>query len=172
MNLLRTLWPLLFLMLALPLRAALPAPVEQALQRAAIPPAALAVVTRPLNSAAGGWHHRAEQPMNPASLMKLLTTLAALELIGPAHSWRTDWLATTPVVDGVLTGDLFLRGSGDPKLTYDRLWLLLRELRARGLQEIRGDLVFDRSAFALPDHDPTAFDGKPQRPYNVGADAV
>ncbi len=110
--------------------------------------------------------------MNPASLMKLLTTLAALEILGPAYTWRTEALAANPIDNGVLAGDLYLRGSGDPKFTYDRLWLLLRELRGRGLREIRGDLILDGSAFAPVGHDPTAFDGKPLRPYNVGPDAL
>jgi D-alanyl-D-alanine carboxypeptidase/D-alanyl-D-alanine-endopeptidase (penicillin-binding protein 4) len=150
----------------------LPPPVQQALKNAGIPSQAVAVVTQPLGKGSAGLRHQADVPMNPASLMKLLTTLAALETLGPAHVWRTEVLATTTPENEVLAGDLYLRGSGDPKLTYDRLWLLLRELRGRGLREIRGDLVLDRTAFAPTEHDPAAFDGKPLRPYNVGADAL
>ena len=72
----------------------------------------------------------------------------------------------------MLAGDLYLKGSGDPKLTLEQFWLLLRQLRARGVREIRGDLVLDRSAFAAMAHDEAAFDGKPTRPYNVGPDAL
>jgi D-alanyl-D-alanine carboxypeptidase/D-alanyl-D-alanine-endopeptidase (penicillin-binding protein 4) len=150
----------------------LPPPVLQALKRADIPVAAVAVVARPLDATQPALRHRGNAPLNPASLMKLFTTLAALETLGPAYTWRTEVLADTPPVDGVLAGNLYLRGSGDPKLTYDRLWLLLRELRGRGLREIRGDLVLDRTAFAPAEHDPAAFDGKPLRPYNVGPDAL
>jgi D-alanyl-D-alanine carboxypeptidase/D-alanyl-D-alanine-endopeptidase (penicillin-binding protein 4) len=150
----------------------LPTTVINALKTAGIPPQSVAVVVQPVGAAKTVIGHQAGVPMNPASLMKLLTTFAALELLGPAHTWRTEVLATAPVENGILNGDLILRGSGDPRLTYDRLWLLLRELRGRGLKEIRGDLILDRSAFSLPEHDPTAFDAKPLRPYNVGADAL
>lgn len=153
----------------------LPAGVLQALKTAKIPPDAVAVFARPLgtdNAVKTGVQHRTASPMNPASLMKLVTTYAALDLLGPAHTWQTDVLATAPIENGTLPGDLILRGSGDPKLTYDRLWLLLCELRGRGLRDIRGDLILDRSAFALPEHNPATFDAKPLRPYNVGADAL
>lgn len=169
---------LLFLLLAgaaLVARAGepLPAPVLRALDNAGIPPQAVAIVAQPVDAARPALRHRADQPLNPASLIKLATTYAALELLGPAYTWRTEALAEGPPDgEGVLAGDLVLRGSGDPKLTYDRLWLLLRELRGRGLREIRGNLVLDRTAFAPVEHDPAAFDGKPLRPYNVGPDAL
>jgi D-alanyl-D-alanine carboxypeptidase/D-alanyl-D-alanine-endopeptidase (penicillin-binding protein 4) len=150
----------------------LPPPVLQALKRADIPVAAVAVVAQPIDGVQPSVRHRGNAPMNPASLLKLFTTLAALETLGPAYAWRTEVLADASPTDGVLAGNLYLRGGGDPKLTYDRLWLLLRELRGRGLREIRGDLVLDRTAFAPAAHDPAAFDGKPLRPYNVGPDAL
>ncbi len=150
----------------------LPAPVLQALKAAGIPTQAVAIVAQPLGADKATLRHRGEAAMNPASLMKLVTTFGALEILGPAHVWQTEVLADALPENGVLSGDLYLRGSGDPKLTYDRLWLLLRELRGRGLKEIRGDLVLDRTAFAPTEHDPAAFDGKVQRPYNVGPDAL
>ena len=166
--------PLLLLLLicAQVAQAGLPPRIEQVLKTAGIPLQAVAVIVQPIDGGKPGLQHRADEPMNPASLMKLVTTFSALELLGPAATWRTEVLATSPVENGVLSGDLYLRGSGDPKFTYERLWLLLRELRARGLREIRGDLVLDRSAFTVNGHDSAAFDGKPQRPYNVGADAL
>jgi len=152
--------------------SSLPAAVLQALKTAGIPPQAVAILVQPLDAAQPVLRHQATMPMNPASLMKLLTTLAALEILGPAYTWRTEALAVGSSENGVLAGDLYLRGSGDPKFTYDRLWLLLRELRGRGLREIRGDLILDGSAFAPVEHDPALFDGKPLRPYNVGPDAL
>ncbi|MDO8959733.1 MAG: D-alanyl-D-alanine carboxypeptidase/D-alanyl-D-alanine-endopeptidase [Rhodocyclaceae bacterium] len=152
--------------------APVPPSVMQALKTAGIPEQAVAIVVRPVDGEKGVLRHRGDAPMNPASLMKLVTTFGALEILGPAHVWRTEILADSQPQNGVLAGDLYLRGSGDPKLTFDRLWLLLRELRGRGLREIRGNLVLDKSAFALVDHDPAAFDGKSLRPYNVGPDAL
>jgi D-alanyl-D-alanine carboxypeptidase/D-alanyl-D-alanine-endopeptidase (penicillin-binding protein 4) len=104
--------------------------------------------------------------------MKLLTTFAALDLLGPAYTWRTEARALGPLHDGVLEGDLWLRGGGDPKLGVERFWLLLRELRAKGVREIRGDLVLDRSAHAVLDADSGRFDGEPLRPYNVAPDPL
>ncbi|MDP2169172.1 MAG: D-alanyl-D-alanine carboxypeptidase/D-alanyl-D-alanine-endopeptidase [Rhodocyclaceae bacterium] len=150
----------------------LPASVAQALTAAGIPLQAAAIVVREIDSGKAALGHRADVSMNPASLMKLLTTLAALEILGPAYTWRTELLAEGQPANGVIEADLYLRGSGDPKLTHDRLWLLLRELRGRGVKDIRGDLVLDRGAFAPVEHDPAAFDGKPLRPYNVGPDAL
>lgn len=170
----RRLLPLVFIVLGLQAAAAdtLPPPVRKALQQAGIPPTAVAVVAQPVDASRPALRHRGDAPMNPASLAKLLTTLVALETLGPAHRFRTEVLADAPPRDGILDGPLYLRGSGDPKLTHDRLWLLLRELRGRGLREIRGGLVIDRTAFAPVGHDPAAFDGQPLRPYNVGPDAL
>ena len=173
---------LLLLALALPAAAQdlpatsfgqrLPPAVARALKAAAIPEHAVAVVVQEAGGAFTRVSVNAGQAMNPASVMKLVTTFAALDLLGPAYTWKTEALAAAPLSDGVLAGDLILRGSGDPSLTFEQFWLLLRQLRARGLREIRGDLVLDRSAFAAVTHDEAAFDGKPQRPYNVGPDAL
>jgi D-alanyl-D-alanine carboxypeptidase/D-alanyl-D-alanine-endopeptidase (penicillin-binding protein 4) len=77
-----------------------------------------------------------------------------------------------PLQDEALAGDLVFKGYGDPKLTYENLWLLLRALRERGLREIRGDVLLDRSHFETPEHDSGKFDDQPLRPYNVGPDAL
>jgi len=59
---------------------------------------------------------RATEAMNPASTMKLLTTISALDLLGPQYQWRTN-LFTDGVIDkGVLKGNIYLQGTGDPKL--------------------------------------------------------
>jgi D-alanyl-D-alanine carboxypeptidase/D-alanyl-D-alanine-endopeptidase (penicillin-binding protein 4) len=116
--------------------------------------------------------HAAEKPLNPASTMKLVTTYAALELLGPAFTWSTEVYAAGPIRNEMLEGDLVIKGTGDPKLTLENFWLLLRNLRARGLREIRGDVVLDRTHFATGDFDPARFDGDPLRPYNTGPDAL
>ena len=113
-----------------------------------------------------------DQAMNPASTMKLVTTFAGLELLGPAYRWHTQALVAGVLREGVLEGDLILKGGGDPKITLESFWLMLRGLRARGLKEIRGDLVLDRSRFAPVAFDAGSFDGDPLRPYNVGSDAL
>ena len=71
-----------------------------------------------------------------------------------------------------MSGNLYLKGSGDPRFAIEHLWLLLRQLRVRGIQHIAGDIVLDRSAFDVPAIDPGDFDDEPLRPYNVGPDAL
>ena len=149
----------------------LPAPLATALADAKLPPAHAAFFVQRVDAATPLLAHNTARPMNPASTMKVVTTYAALDLLGPAYTWKTQVLADAPPAEGRI-GNLYLRGSGDPSLTLERFWLLLTQLRARGVATIDGDLVLDRSAFRLPPHDPAAFDNEPLRPYNAGADAM
>ena len=110
--------------------------------------------------------------MNPASVMKLVTTYAALDLLGPAYSWVTPVYMEGAVRDGTLYGNLYIRGLGDPKLVTERLWLLLRRVQGLGVRQIAGDIVLDRSAFDVTETDPGSFDGEPLRPYNTSPDAL
>jgi D-alanyl-D-alanine carboxypeptidase/D-alanyl-D-alanine-endopeptidase (penicillin-binding protein 4) len=166
---------LLLVLAAMPLLARadrLPASVANALHAAGIPLSAVGVVVQEADATRPRLAVNADQSMNPASTMKLVTTFAALELLGPAYTWKTTAWSIAPIDNSVLAGDLYLYGSADPKLTFEQFWLLLRQLRARGIREIAGDLVLDRSLISATDHDPSAFDEKPMRPYNVGPDAL
>lgn len=166
---------LLFLLLltSLPLEAAnLPATVVRALREADIPQEAAAVYVRRVDQPRPLIAHHAQQAMNPASTMKLLTAYAGLELLGPAYVWKTEIYAGGPVKDGVLQGDLILKGYGDPALTLPGFWELLRSLRRTGLRDIQGDLVLDQSYFAPVIQDVGAFDSEPWRAYNAAPDAL
>jgi len=113
-------------------------------------------------------------PRNPASVMKLVTTWAALSELGPNYMWRTELLAEPGArVDarGVLPGPLYVRAGGDPQLMVQDLWSLLHDLRLRGIRQI-GDLVIDRGIFGQVTTDPGAFDGAPDRAYNASPDAL
>jgi D-alanyl-D-alanine carboxypeptidase/D-alanyl-D-alanine-endopeptidase (penicillin-binding protein 4) len=108
--------------------------------------------------------HNPDTPRSPASTIKTVTTFAALDVLGPAFVWQTRaWLRD---------GDLYLQGGGDPYITLERWWSFVQSLRAQGLNSIAGDIVIDNSAFALPKEDPGAFDGRPNRSYNVLPDAL
>jgi D-alanyl-D-alanine carboxypeptidase/D-alanyl-D-alanine-endopeptidase (penicillin-binding protein 4) len=152
--------------------AQLPEPVARALAQAGVPESAAAFYVHETGADRPLLAVGAERPLNPASTIKLLTTYAGLELLGPAYVWVTDAYAGGQMKDGVLAGDLVLRGRGDPKLTIENFWLLLRSLRGRGLREIRGDLVLDRGYFPPDEVDPARFDDQPIRPYNTGPDAL
>ena len=150
----------------------LPAPVANALRDARVPQANVAIVVQPVGSERSSLSLNAGKAMNPASVMKLVTTFAALELLGPAYRWKTEAHITGTLRDGVLEGELVLKGHGDPRLDYESFWMLLRGLRGKGLREIRGDLVLDRSFFAPTNGSPADFDGEVLRPYNVLPDAL
>jgi len=159
---------------AAPPRAAtaLPPAVSAQLARAQVPPRALAVWLQALDAAQPRLDWNGRQAMNPASVQKLVTTSAALDLLGPAWTWTTPVWFTGPLRQGVLDGSVVIQGTGDPKLVIERVWLLLRRLRAAGVQEIRGDILLDNSAFVPPEATPGDFDGEPWRPYNVLPDAL
>ena len=152
--------------------APLPPTVRVALQQARIPLTGVGIEVRELKARKPLISVNATQPMNPASTIKLLTTYAGLEILGPSYSWKTEAWLDGKLENGTLHGDLILKGYGDPKFTLEQLWLWLRELHGRGLREIRGDLVLDRSAFEPELFDPGAFDNDPTRAYNVNADAL
>lgn len=152
--------------------ADLPAVFASALKQAGIPPDHVAVVVQPLDAAQPVLSHNPEAAMNPASVMKLVTSFAALNQLGPGYAWTTDIWADGPIENGVLNGDLVIKGNGDPGLTLERVWLLQRALRARGVHHIRGNLVLDTSHFDLPPTDPGAFDGEPLAAYNATPGAL
>ena len=150
----------------------LPSPVRQALAQSGAPESAIAVYVQDVSQPEPVLALNVDTAFNPASTIKLVTTFAALDLLGPAYTWRTDAYAAGPADGDVLNDNLYLRGGGDPKLTLEAFWLLLRQIRARGIREIRGDLILDRSAFAIDESDPAQFDNEPTRPYNTPPDAL
>jgi len=150
----------------------LPEPVSAALRQAHIPLSSVAVVVQETHESAPLISLNAERAMNPASTMKLLTTFAAMETLGPAYRWKTEAYLNGKLENGVLQGDLVFKGYGDPKLTVEQFWMWLRELRQRGLREIRGDIVLDQSFFEAVRNDPAEFDNDPTRAYNVGTSAL
>lgn len=147
--------------------AELPDAFTKALRYAGIPPGNVAVLVQPLDSGEPVLSHLAESALNPASVMKLVTSFAALNQLGPTYTWTTSIWADGPIADGTLAGDLIIKGAGDPGLTLERLWLMQRALRARGIQHVQGNLVLDVSHFDVPKIDPGAFDGEPLAAYNA-----
>lgn len=163
-------WSLLLcflLWLAPAVADSLPAPVHSALKAAGLPQSSLGVWVQDAQSRAPLLEVGAEQAMNPASTMKLVTTYAALEQLGPAYRWKTETYVAGSLAGETLNGDLILKGYGDPKLTLENFWLLLRDLRQRGLRDIRGGVILDQSYFEPAAHDPAAFDNEPLRAYNT-----
>lgn len=149
----------------------MPPEIAQAWARTGLPESSLTMVIEE----AQGKRIAAVNPAdfkNPASVMKLVTSWAALSELGPEFVWRTAFLTNrgaTVSDDGVLSGPLYLRPSGDPVLLLEDLWRLMRELRLRGITQIN-DIVVDRSLFDDVAIDPAEFDGRGDRPYNASPD--
>jgi serine-type D-Ala-D-Ala carboxypeptidase/endopeptidase (penicillin-binding protein 4) len=150
----------------------LPPEVEQALARRKIPGSSLSVFVREVGRDEPLLSYNSTVPRNPASTMKLVTTFAALEQLGPAYTWRTRAYATGPIRDQVLEGNLVLVGGGDPFMSMERWWAFASGLRQSGVTRIAGDVVIDNSFFVSQGDDRGAFDNRPYRSYNVLPDAL
>ena len=150
----------------------LPVGVRSVLNLRQMPQESLSIYVEDVNSGEVILDWLPEQARNPASTMKLLTTLVALDVLGPAYRWKTDVYALGEIEDGRLDGDLQLKGYGDPFLVTERVWQLLRRIRGEGIDEIGGDLLLDDSWFSVGSEDPAAFDRQPLRAYNVAPNAL
>ena len=153
---------------------ALPPAVLQALQSAGVPKESFAAIALPLGHAARPWRHRADVPMAPASTMKLVTSIVALDRLGTKLRGSTELRSAAPLVAGTLQGDLVLKGGADPDLGVPQFWAMLLELKQLGITTIAGDLLIDRTLFrpARMDLGVPPFDETPEFAYNDIPDAV
>jgi D-alanyl-D-alanine carboxypeptidase/D-alanyl-D-alanine-endopeptidase (penicillin-binding protein 4) len=152
--------------------AQLPPAVIHALEEYRIPQSGLSVFIQDARTDEVILALNGDLPRKPASTIKVLTTIVALDTLGPAHTWTTRAYATAPIKQGVLNGDLVIVGGGDPYLTAERWWSFVNQLRQSGLTTVNGDIVIDRSLFAPLVEDRASFDQQPQRSYNVVPDAL
>ena len=160
-------------------RINLPQAVVSSLERNQIPKDTVSIsvieieTTQPgKNTSKNILNWRAAEVMNPASTMKLLTTLAGLDILGPQYRWRTNIYTDGVIRQGVLKGNLYLQGSGDPKLIPEELAKLMKSLQALGIKRIDGNLFFDRSAYAPEVMEHNTIDGEALRAYNVPPDPL
>ncbi|MGM9481502.1 D-alanyl-D-alanine carboxypeptidase/D-alanyl-D-alanine endopeptidase [Roseateles sp. NT4] len=153
---------------------AVPDPVQAALDKAGLPADSLGFVLQPLDGSRPALQRRADAAMAPASTMKLVTATVALDQLGINHRGRTELLAASAPINGIIQGPLILRGGADPDLDWPALWWLLRQLRESGVREIRGGLVVDRTLFQPTRFDIglPPFDEAPEFDYNVIPDAL
>lgn len=114
----------------------------------------------------------ADNPQTPASTMKLVTTYAALGILGPDYRWPTEIYTNGNITGGTLYGDVIIRGYGNPQFAENDFRQLLQALRARGINQIKGNLVADTGFFNIPYQDPGAFDGNANAAYNAQPEAI
>ena len=130
---------------------------------------AMSMAAIPLNGPGINQYINADALMSPGSIMKLVTTFAALELLGPNHHWDTDFLTDGVMAGDTLKGNLYVRFGGDPKLTLERLWTTLSELRSMGIARVEGNLILDGTYFEIDDGFPVFEDNgnNPHAPFLV-----
>jgi D-alanyl-D-alanine carboxypeptidase/D-alanyl-D-alanine-endopeptidase (penicillin-binding protein 4) len=150
----------------------LPPAVLQVMKRVGIPASGLSIYVRDANTDEVVLQVNDNQPRSPASVIKVLTTYVALETLGPGYTWKTRAYRHGKLSNGVLNGDLYVVGGGDPYLTAEHWWRFVQSLRQRGLAKITGDFVIDRSYFAPAEGNRADFDAQPFRSYNVLPDAL
>ena len=115
-------------------------------------------------------NHQADIARTPASTMKLVPSFIALDTLGADFVWHTRVYHTGLVIGDRLHGDLIIQGSGDPKMTHERLKQLLYKVQSSGIHHIDGDIIIDSGVFKNVSKDPAAFDNSPLRPYNASPD--
>lgn len=157
----------LLVALAMPAAAQLPQRIANVLNALDIPEDDVSIVVERVADRTPILSHLPEVARNPASVMKLVTTYSALEVLGPAYVWPTEVYLFGNFDGRILDGDIGLKGFGDPFLVQEELWKLLRRLRRIGLQRVTGDLIFDDSYFDVREPPPGEFDAQPARTYNV-----
>ena len=163
--------PLLLLGTAHVQAAGLPATVARTLNEAKVPVDALSVWIAPLDGHGRQMILHPDTPRNPAAVMKLVTTSVALATFGPSHRWQVALTTASTWRGDTLFGPLVLEHDGDPALTAERLWQMVRAVRAHGIRRIQGFRVTG-PPLNLPPWNPEAFDGRGDAPYTQGPAAT
>ena len=151
----------------------LPGPVVDAILATGLPLKSFGVFAQEVDGDRTVVAMNDELPYTMASTTKIVTSLAALDLLGPFYRWRTSAFALGILADGKLVGDLLIVGGGNAELTSAELRAWFARMRAQGLNEIDGDIVLDHFAFQLSaaDHAGTPVQSAAQ-PRHVWPDAM
>jgi D-alanyl-D-alanine carboxypeptidase/D-alanyl-D-alanine-endopeptidase (penicillin-binding protein 4) len=120
-----------------------------------------------LPSATTVYANHTDKPLLPASVMKLVTSAAALHYLGPEYRFKTEFLYRGQRQNGTIQGDLIIRGGGDPRLTTEELWYIASQIKASGIKEITGNLIVDKHFFDDYDRAPQWDTERTQRPYDA-----
>lgn len=152
--------------------AVLPTNLQEVLNKAQLPADSVAVVVQPVDGGGPIISHHAAKAMNPASVMKLVTTYAALEALTPAYRWKTEVYRNGTLNQGVLDGDLIIKGYGDPALNITEFWRLLQQVQQQGIRQVKGNLILDLSVYAPEVSQRPVLDDEPWRAYNANPSAL
>jgi serine-type D-Ala-D-Ala carboxypeptidase/endopeptidase (penicillin-binding protein 4) len=109
---------------------------------------------------------------NPASVIKLATTYASVLQLGYDYRWMTDIGYSGSISQGVLHGNLIIKGGGDPDLKDEDVFEIAHYIRDKGIRKIEGNVILDRSIFDTSGGSSARFDENPYSPYNALPDAI
>lgn len=148
------------------------AQLSEQLQQAQLPPDALAFIAYPLHGDAEHLSYQANKAMQPASTMKLVTSIVALEQLGPAYRGKTQ-LRSYEAPAPKMHQPLVLKGLGDMDFSQQQLWSLLQQAYDQGIRHIPA-IQIDRSWFnpSRPELTALPFDETPREYYNLLPDAL
>lgn len=152
---------------------ALPAGIETAIKRSGLPKKDVSIYIKE----AGSSNHvvaalNADTTRTPASVIKVLSTYAAVLKLGFDYRWPTQFYVTGSLKNGVLHGDLVIKGFGDPTLNADDLDDIVSHIKAKGIRRVTGNIIIDRSFFKVGTKNSSHFDQNPYSPYNAMPDAM
>jgi len=162
-----------FLIATIALYASLPAGIDQIISQSGIPKKDISIYVKE-----AGTSRREVASLNadtvrtPASVIKVLTTYAAVLKLGFDYRWPTKFYTTGKIRNGVLGGDLLVKGFGDPTLSDKDLEDIVAHISAKGIRKINGNIVIDRSYFKVGSKDNSGFDRHTYSPYNAMPDAM
>ena len=148
----------------------LPYGVRNKLSAAKLKANGMSAYVKAVNSQRPLLGHQEQTSRVPASVMKLITSYAALGILGPNYRWPVDVMTTGAVRNGTLQGDLIVKGYGSPEFNQTELRKLLKGIKRKGIRNVSGRVVFDNSYFNVGNQ--PSFDGKSQSAYNAQPDAL
>ena len=156
-----------------PAAGGLPSAVAGAIKASGLPPRSFGLYAQEVIGERTAFALNEDQPYTMASTTKIVTSLAALDLLGPYYRWRTSAFALGTLTEGKLVGDLLIVGGGNAQLTSADLAKWFKRMHDQGLREIEGDIVLDRYAFQLKaaDHKGTPMQSAGE-PRHVWPDAM
>ena len=152
---------------------ALPSGIESAIAKSGIPKKDISIYIKE-----AGKGSRVVASLNagrvrtPASVIKVLTTYAAVLKLGFDYRWPTVFYRRGRIANGVLHGDLIVKGYGDPTLSDEDLPKIVSRIKDAGIERITGNIVIDRSYFKVGSRNTSGFDGHPHSPYNAMPDVM
>lgn len=152
--------------------AGLVRPIKKALGKSCVNRGQTAVRVVALPSGREVYDFNGGRPLLPASVHKIIVTSASLHYLGPDYRFKTWILHTGELRDGVIHGDLVVKGGGDPKLVPEQVWLIAEAVRRAGVKKVTGSLVADASFFDGLEKAPSWGDKYSQRAYDARLSAL